>query len=84
MPFVTGTWFSWLALNGRSVWPAVIGYRSINGFALIARPETAGRANPQLVPPITGFVDSLGFAAVAPILLLRTPPEAASKAQPQD
>ena len=82
MTFVTGTWFGWLALKGHSVWPAVIGHGSINGFAPIALLAVTGQPNTLLGPAITGIVGSLGFTAVALILLLRTPPEAASEAQP--
>ncbi len=82
MTFVTGTWFGWLALKGRSVWPAVIGHGSINGFARIVLLAVAGQPNTLLGPAIMGFVGATGFSVVALILLLRTPPEAVSEAQP--
>lgn len=66
--FCFGTFLSWLALRGRSVWPAVIGHAAINGIAAIALVATTGNPNPLLGPLPVGIIGSLGYAVVALVL----------------
>jgi uncharacterized protein len=63
--FGLGTFLGWLALRGKSVWPAVIGHAAINGIAGVAVFATTGEPNRLLGPLPVGIIGSLGFALVA-------------------
>jgi membrane protease YdiL (CAAX protease family) len=63
--FGLGIFLGWLALRGRSVWPAVIGHAAINGIAGAAMLAATGASNPLLGPMPQGIIGSLGFALVA-------------------
>ncbi len=66
--FCFGTFLGWLALRGRSVWPAVIGHAAINGIAAAAALATTGDPNPLLGPLPVGIIGSLGYALVAVVI----------------
>ncbi len=68
--FVLGTFLNWLALRGRSVWPAVIGHAAINGVAGVAVFATAGQPNSLLGPLPVGILGSLGYALVAILIMV--------------
>jgi uncharacterized protein len=63
--FGLGIFLGWLALRGKSVWPAVIGHAAINGVAGVAVFAVAGEPNTLLGPLPVGIIGSLGFALVA-------------------
>ena len=63
--FGLGIFLGWLALRGRSIWPAVIGHAAINGIAGVPIFVTTGQPNPLLGPLPVGILGSLGFAVVA-------------------
>jgi membrane protease YdiL (CAAX protease family) len=63
--FGLGIFLGWLALRGKSVWPAVIGHAAINGVAGVAVFAIAGEPNTLLGPLPVGIIGSLGFALVA-------------------
>jgi uncharacterized protein len=63
--FGLGIFLGWLALRGKSVWPAVIGHAAINGVAGVAIFAIAGEPNTLLGPLPVGIIGSLGFVLVA-------------------
>jgi membrane protease YdiL (CAAX protease family) len=65
-----GTLAGWLALRGRSVWPAVIAHGAINGIAGITVFLTQDAPNPLLGPLPVGLIGSAGFTLVALLLFL--------------
>ncbi|MCB9136860.1 MAG: CPBP family intramembrane metalloprotease [Caldilineaceae bacterium] len=69
--FVVGTFLGWLALKGKSVWPAVIGHAAINGIAALPALFVQGEPNPLLGPLPIGLIGSAGFAVVALWLFFR-------------
>ncbi len=70
--FVTGTFFGWLAMRSRSIWPAVIAHATLNGLAPIAAFLVQGDPNPLLGPSAAGLVGGIGLTAAALWLFLRT------------
>ncbi len=72
------TWFcmtvgillSWIALEGGSVWPAVIGHASLNGMAGIAILFAKGNPSTLLGPMPTGIIGGAGFLIMAVFILL--------------
>ncbi|MFB6154357.1 MAG: CPBP family intramembrane glutamic endopeptidase [Haloferacaceae archaeon] len=68
---VTGVVLAWLALRGGSVWPAVVGHATINGFgaAGVVFLRQGASPNPLLGPFATGVVVTLPWALVAGYLL---------------
>ena len=73
--FVMGTFFGWLSLRGKSVWPAVIGHAVLNGTASAAALFTLEGANPLLGPLMVGVIGSLGFTLMAVWIFLRGVPD---------
>jgi membrane protease YdiL (CAAX protease family) len=68
MTWVTIAWgvlIGWLALRGKSVWPAVIAHGALNGFAGISALLTRGSASPLVGPLPTGVIGSLAFTIAA-------------------
>lgn len=69
--FTVGVILGWLALKGKSVWPAVIGHATLNGMAGIAllftRPGTS--PNPLIGPLPVGLLGGAAFALLAAWLL---------------
>jgi uncharacterized protein len=68
MVWVTVAWgvlIGWLALRGKSVWPAVIAHGALNGFAGISLLMAKGNPNPLIGPLPTGVIGSLAFTAAA-------------------
>ena len=68
MVWVTMAWgvlIGWLALRGKSVWPAVIAHGALNGFAAISTLITKGSPGPLVGPLPTGVIASLPFVAAA-------------------
>jgi membrane protease YdiL (CAAX protease family) len=63
--FGLGIFLGWLALRGKSVWPAVIGHAAINGIAGAAALVMIGQPNMLLGPLPVGIIGSVGFALVA-------------------
>jgi membrane protease YdiL (CAAX protease family) len=63
--FCLGVLLAWLALRGRSVWPAVIGHSAINGIAGLAALVLIGNPNTLLGPLPVGIIGSVGYAIVA-------------------
>jgi len=63
--FGLGIFLGWLALRGKSIWPAVIGHAAINGIAGVAVFAITGEPNTLLGPLPVGIIGSLGFALVA-------------------
>lgn len=73
MVWVTVAWgvlIGWLALRGRSVWPAVIAHGALNGFAAISLLVAKGSPSPLIGPLPTGVIGSLAFTASAAWVLL--------------
>ncbi len=66
--FGLGTFLGWLALRGKSVWPAVIGHAAINGIAGAAIFATKGQPNPLIGPLPVGVIGFLGYALVTAII----------------
>ncbi|MCC9076750.1 CPBP family intramembrane metalloprotease [Litorilinea aerophila] len=71
--FVVGTFLGWLTVQGRSVWPAVIGHAAINGVGTFPALLTQGEPNPLLGPLPVGLIGSAGFTLVALWCLWREP-----------
>ncbi len=68
MVWVTVAWgvlIGWLALRGKSVWPAVIAHGALNGFAGISLLMAKGDPSPLIGPLPTGVIGSLAFTAAA-------------------
>jgi membrane protease YdiL (CAAX protease family) len=63
--FAVGTFFGWLTLRGRSVWPAVIGHAVLNGVAGAVVFFTIGEPNPLLGPTVAGLVGVVPFSLFA-------------------
>ena len=68
---VVGALLSWVTLRAGSVWPAVIGHGAINGIAGLGVLFAQGEPNPLLGPLPIGLIGSVGFTALAAVLLLR-------------
>ncbi len=62
--FVVGTFLGWLAVRGRSVWPAVIGHAGLNAIAGLPLLFVAGEPNLVLGPLPFGLIGSAGFTLV--------------------
>lgn len=62
---VDGVLIGWLALRGRSVWPAVIAHGALNGFAAISMLMVKGDPSRFIGPLPTGVIGSLGFTIAA-------------------
>ncbi len=73
--FILGTFLGWLAIKGRSVWPAVIGHAAVNGIAALPALFAQGEPNPILGPLPIGLIGSLGFSVVALWMFLKDPTE---------
>jgi len=73
--FVMGTFFGWLSLRGKSVWPAVIGHAVLNGTASAVTLFTLEDVNPLVGPLMVGVIGSLGFTLIAGWIFLRGVPE---------
>ena len=73
--FVAGTFLGWLAVKGRSVWPAVIGHAAINGIAALPALFVQGTPNPILGPLPIGLIGSVGFSVVALWMFMKDPTE---------
>jgi uncharacterized protein len=67
-----GTFLGWATLRAGSVWPAVIGHGAVNGFAGIVVFFTQGEPMTLLGPAAVGIIGSIGFAAVALLIFLRS------------
>ncbi len=62
---IYATFFGWLTLRGKSVWPAVIAHASLNATAGVGILFSQGQPNPLLGPTATGLIGSLPFLLVA-------------------
>lgn len=71
--FIVGVLLGWLTIQGRSVWPAVIGHAALNGIAPLPALFVQGEPNPLLGPLPIGLIGSLGFGLLALWLFWRTP-----------
>lgn len=74
--FIYGTFFGWVSLRAKSVWPAVIGHAVLNGTASAVVFFTAGSPNPLLGPLVAGVIGSAGFAIATALIFLRGIPKA--------
>ena len=63
--FAIGTVLGWLAIRGRSVWPAVIAHAMVNGTAGLGLLISSGDPSPLLGPLPAGLVGSVGWSAAA-------------------
>jgi len=61
---------SWVALHGRSVWPAAIGHAALNGIGNIAAIFTRGQPPSLLGPAPVGLIALVPFLIFALILFL--------------
>jgi membrane protease YdiL (CAAX protease family) len=68
---IAGVFLGALVLEGKSVWPSVIGHAAINGIAAIGILVSIGNPNPLLGPAPVGVIGSLPFALAALWILLR-------------
>ncbi len=75
--FSFGVILGWLALRGRSVWPAVIGHSAINGIAALAILAAKGTPNVLLGPAPIGVIGLAGYSIVALAMFLSNPVKAA-------
>jgi len=78
--FLMGTFLGWAALRGGSVWPAVVGHATINGFAGSAILFTRGEPNPLLGPLPVGAIAALPLALLALAIFFH--PRALTPAEP--
>ena len=69
--FVVGVFLGWLAIEARSVWPAVIGHAAINSFGTLGSLVSIGHPSSLLGPTPVGLIASLPFTIVALWLLWR-------------
>ena len=72
--FTAGIFLGWLTIQGKSVWPAVIGHSIFNGLAAIVSLVTRGNPNPLIGPSVAGLIGGLGFSILGLWLLLREDP----------
>ena len=70
--FIFGVYVSWLTLEAKNVWPAVVAHGSINGIAALAIYLTTGQPNPLLGPAVVGLLGSIPFSLLALWLLSRS------------
>lgn len=70
---VVGTVIGWLAMVGRSVWPAVLAHASVNATAGLGLIFSSGDPSPLLGPLPIGIVGSVAWTAVALYILWRLP-----------
>jgi uncharacterized protein len=75
-----GTIIGWLALRGRSVWPAVIAHAMINGFAAGPALFIRGEPNILLGPLVIGIIAMIPLIVFAAWLFVR--PNALAHAVP--
>lgn len=68
--FVLGSFTGWVALRGRSVWPAVIAHAMFNGFAAVAVLFLRGEPNPLLGPLPVGVIAAIPLGAFVLYLYL--------------
>lgn len=73
--FVIGTFFGWLSVRARSVWPAVVGHAVLNGVAPATVFFVQGEPNPLLGPLVVGAIGSIGFTLMTIWILLRGTPD---------
>lgn len=66
----SGTLLSWVALEGGSVWPAVIGHAAMNGIAAIGLFVIQGQPIPLLGPSPVGIIGMSGYIILAVCLLI--------------
>ena len=71
--FCFGVLLSWLAIRGKSVWPAVIGHAAINGIAGLTLLMVKGSPNSLLGPSPVGVIGLVGYAVVALVLFFTNP-----------
>jgi membrane protease YdiL (CAAX protease family) len=71
----------WVTLRSGSVWPASIGHGFINGTSSIPGMALKGTANPLLGPGLGGALGTLGYFALALVLLIHSRAFAAREAQ---
>ncbi len=64
----------WVALRGKSVWPAVIGHGALNGLAGLGALLVLGRPSPMLGPGVVGIVGGLPIMLFGLWLWLRPGP----------
>ncbi len=64
-----GVVFSWLALRGGSVWPAVIGHGIVNAAAGLGMLWVSGSPDLLFGPTAAGLVGGIGFTILGVILL---------------
>lgn len=62
----------WVTLRSGSVWPASIGHGFINGTSGIPGMALKGTANPLLGPGLGGALGTLGYFALALVLLIHS------------
>lgn len=82
--FVLGTFFGWVTLRAKSVWPAVIGHAVLNGTASAVFLFTTGEPNPLIGPLMAGFIGSLGFTFMSIWIFLRGTTDTRSPSGEQD
>ena len=70
--FIFGVYVSWLTLEAKNVWPAVIAHGSVNGIAALALYLSTGQPNPLLGPAVVGLLGSIPFSLLALWLLSRS------------
>ena len=72
-----GVVFGWLALRGKSVWPAVIAHAAINGIAGLPLLFSTQEINPNMLigPTPVGLLGGLPWLLLAIILLLKGAPQ---------
>jgi membrane protease YdiL (CAAX protease family) len=72
---VVGAFLAWVTVRAGSVWPAVIGHAALNGIGGLGLLLVAGNPTPLLGPAAAGVVATVGWAAVAAVVLWREQPE---------